>query len=241
MGWGGEVGTRVRKESWEPPSGQAGGGGEAEGNAGREDTRGRGGGRFQNLDLGSRVSGGAPGRRVAGSRSPHPGPRRQRCVCGSVCARSRAKGDGGGAAGAGDVETGGHCSGHSGGPWAPPCPRPLLRAAWGRSPSWEDGAETATWRWASLLRVGGSGSVGTWLSPELVPPSTPGWGRWGMNRGPEKASAGACHVSSLAQGGGGPLFSPGTPRGSGPHLHFCAGKRRRISSATSSPNPPPPP
>lgn len=36
------------------------------------------------------------------------------------------------------------------------------------------------------------------------------------------------------------MFSPGKPRGSGPHLHFCAGKCRRISSATSSPNPPPP-
>ena len=54
-------------------------------------------------------------------------------------------------------DRGGNCTSHSGGPrapWAPLCSRPLQRAAWGRGPSWEDGAEAATWRWASLLGVG---------------------------------------------------------------------------------------
>lgn len=48
-----------------------------------------------------------------------------------------------------------HCIGHSGVPGAPqPPPRssPLPRAAQGKALPWEDGAEAATWPWASLLQ-----------------------------------------------------------------------------------------
>lgn len=123
----------------------------------------------------------------------------------------------------------GHCSSHSGvpwatlGSWAPPGSCPLQRALWGEGPSREDGAEAATWPC-----VRGKQFSGNLAGPETASTlSLWGWGvgRWGMNCGPENPSARACHVphsvwgshpvlfSGLAQDGGGLVFSPGDTKG----------------------------
>lgn len=84
----------------------------------------------------------------------------------------------------------------------------------------------------------GEAALGTRLSLKLVPPFGSGGGRGGMNCGPEKPRPGpATSPRSLARRGAparpplwpGPGWRraavfPQDTRGSGPHLHFCAGE-----------------
>lgn len=105
-----------------------------------------------------------------------------------------------------------------------------------------------------LPALEGSSSPGTWLSLELVPPLRlsgrgvaegelrPGGPLGRVPPRPVAWARGSHPVLSSrpAPCEGGLVFPLGRGGGSGPHLHFCAGKGRRISSATSSLNPPPP-
>lgn len=168
-----------------------------------------------------------------------------------------------GATGAGDVEmVGVRCRGCPEG-WArqlhqPPraalgslLPSTSLSASEssrGKGCSREEGAEAATWPWASLFWR----EIALW---DLAEPEAASvlrlWGRGAVGQTAAQRIPQRTHVAWVWRG---PhiILSPGlacrrragaacrTRWGPGPHLHFCAGKRRRISSATSSPNPPPP-
>lgn len=194
--------------------------------------------------MGSRVRGEAAGRRVTGSRRPRPG--QLHGVRAPVPAPRSVRGARGNEEGL--LEPG------RGAAWLSPRTGFSATVQGARAPGAPTllpfpGTRAGAATWPGLC-AWGKRVLGTWLSPELVPPCGSGWGAAGDELRPREAGPGpATSPRSLSEGlplppracrdGGGLPPPPPGPGALGPSALLCW-RRQGISSATSSPNPPPP-
>lgn len=184
--------------------------------------------------MGSRVRGEAAGRRVTGSRRPRPG--QLHGVRARVPAPRSVRGARGNEEGLREPGRGAA--------WLSPRTGFSATVQGARAPGAPTlppfpGTRAGAATWPGLC-AWGKRVLGTWLSPELVPPCGSGWGAAGDELRPREAGPGpATSPRSLSEGlplppracrdGGGLPPPPPQARGLWAHLHFCAGEGRELA------------